>query len=70
MKKIYFTILIISFTILSCRHSINPYKKPFIITGKSECNKREAYFTYSDAQGNSTSFFDLCDKYSIGDTLK
>lgn len=50
-----------------------PIQKPFIIIEKNIQNWNytgETDYTYSDANGNHTTFRDSSYKYNIGDTIK
>ena len=66
--KAFFILLIVCF-FSSCNTA--PRKKPYVIIDKESTSWTwEEIYTYQDANGNTYSFDDDWDKYSIGDTIK
>ncbi len=70
MKNI---IILLSIIIFGCNSG---YEKPFIIIKKSESDYignikyGKSCFTYQDKNNNTVMFWELSNKYLIGDTIK
>ena len=68
-----FFILLVMCCFFSCETKVTP-EKPFIIKFKYPYSAKAAdgycRYEYYDKKGNVFEFFDLPEKYSIGDTIK
>lgn len=68
-KTLLLALIVIGFS--SClNYPTTTYEKPFIIIEKGTTNGYEARFTYQDKNGNTKSFNDYSEKYSVGDTIQ
>jgi hypothetical protein len=70
MKKLLIVTVLLSLT--SCIEQ-KPFKKPFIIFDKNinvGTMGDKCFYQYQDVNGRAFSFYDVNDKYSVGDTIK
>ena len=44
--------------------------KPFVIVHKGEPDDKLSFYQYQDNNGYREFFYDSCNKYNIGDTIK
>ena len=70
--KITMVFIILALTLTSCTER-KPFKKPFIIFDK-EINtgtlSNKCRYQYQDTNGRTFTFYDVNERYNVGDTIK